>query len=352
MYPRLPNCFRLYSEALSVLKRAVKPAAIVLCAFVVNLYGAPQVGAVNSAEASNEICSTTTRAAYKAGKNEIRDDFWITYGNCINLADTNTHEECLDVAREELKEASELVKEQFSARLEVCAALGEEPYDPSIHPEDFVDFEAVIAGDDNFTPNQYFPLIPGLTLIYVVKDGEGDRIERIKVEVLPEIKEILGVNCIVVRDRVWEFDDEGGRSLIEDTFDWYGQDLFGNVWYMGEIARNYEDGELVDLEGSWKAGREYDKPGFIMVANPQEGDIYRQEFSLGNAEDIGEVVGYLERVMVNKITYENVLKTMDYTPVEPEVVEFKYYAPGVGVILEENPIDGERLELKSVIFPE
>ena len=94
-----------------------------------------------------------------------------------------------------------------------------------------------------------------------------------------ETKEILGVNCIVVRDQVWEIDDEGEEVLIEDTFDWYAQDTSGNVWYFGEIAQEFEEGELVSLEGSWKAGRDDAKPGFIMLANPQPGDYYRQESS-------------------------------------------------------------------------
>ena len=351
MYLRLPCYFRPFSETPFSMKRIVKIATTVIGALVVNLHGSPLAAADDYSEGIGKSCSMTARAAYRAGKNEIRDDFWIAYGKCINLANVKASEECLVTAREEFADGRDLVKEQLAARLEVCAALGEEPYDPEINPDDFVNFEEVISGGQNFTPHQYFPLIPGLTLIYNVKDGEGNKLERIKVEVLPEIKEILGVNCIVVRDRVWEFDDDGGRTLIEDTFDWYGQDLAGNVWYMGEIARNYEDSELVDLEGSWKAGRELDMPGFIMVADPQEGDIYRQEFSLGNAEDMAEVIGYLDNLTVNRVEYENVLKTMDYTPVEPEVVEFKYYAPGIGVILEENPLDNERLELKRIIMP-
>ncbi len=351
MYLRTQSYLAVFFKVPVSRQLFAKLAVILICTFAVNLLCIPQVEAITSSVGKGKVCSFTARAAYKAGKNEIRDAFWIGYGKCTNLVDSVMREECLAIAREDFTEAKELVKEQLSARLEVCAALGEAPYDPIINPDDFVDFEAVLAGQQNFTPQPYFPLIPGLTLIYIVKDSEGNKLERIKVEVLPKSKDILGVNCIVVRDRVWEFDDEGGLTLIEDTFDWYAQDLLGNVWYMGEIARNYEDGELVDLEGSWKGGRDYDMPGFIMVADAQEGDIYRQEFSLGNAEDMGEVVGYLDNLTINGVTYSDVLKTMDYTPVDPEVVEFKYYAPGVGVILEENPLDDERLELKRIIMP-
>lgn len=316
-------------------------------------FGAPQFAEADDSRVSMSgmSCSKIARVALKAGRNEARDDFWIGYGKCLNLSDYSMKKECLGEVRGGYAEAKELVHDQLDARMEVCDDIGEEPFDPQIDPADFVDFRAVVNGQQTFIPQPYFPLVPGAKLIYIVKDEEGNKLERIKVEVLAEVKEILGVNCIVVRDRVWEIDEEGERTLIEDTFDWYAQDNLGNVWYFGEIARNYEDGELVDLEGSWKAGRDYDMPGFIMPADAQAGDVYRQEFSLGNAEDMGEVIGYIDSMSVNGKTYTNVLKTMDYTPVEPEAVEFKYYAPDIGVILEENPGDGERLELIRAVFP-
>ncbi len=302
-----------------------------------------------------QACSWTGAAAFKACLNEIKDDYWIANGNCSNLSATEDRAECLADAKAEYKEAGELCRDQREARLDLCEELGEAPYDPQINPADFVDFESVLEGGP-FVPNQYFPLEPGTVRKYRVTDGDGVVIERIKVEVLNETKEILGVNCIVVRDRVWEIDDEGERTLIEDTFDWYAQELVGNVWYFGEIARDYEDGELVDLEGSWKAGRDFAKPGILMWAYPEgpgsePGEtVYRQEFHLGNAEDVGEFIEFVESIEVRGITYTDVLKTKDYSPVDPGVYEYKYYAPhGVGLILEEAFEDdmptGEQVEL-------
>ena len=51
-----------------------------------------------------------------------------------------------------------------------------------------------------------------------------------------------------------------------------------------------EDGELVDIEGSWTAGVDGAKPGILMLAAPAIGDVYRQELLLREAEDVGEVV--------------------------------------------------------------
>lgn len=305
----------------------------------------------SSGDVSNKSCSQVALAALKASKNEIQDDFWITTGKCINLSDQSLQGMCKDDARKEYSENRMFIKEQYAARLEICSHLGELAYDPVINPEDFVDFELVVAGLTEFTSNPYFPLTPGLKKIYLVRDNSGRKKEKIQVEVLSETKEIMGVNCIVVRDRVWEFDEEGAKVLIEDTEDWFAQDLLGNVWYFGEIAKNYEDGELVNLEGSWKAGREYDIPGIIMWDAPVDGVLYRQEFSLGNAEDMALVDGYVDEMQIKRNIFENVLVTVDFTPIDPGIVEYKYYAPRVGLIKEEKPDDGEVLELVRLYIP-
>ncbi len=207
--------------------------------------------------------------------------------------------------------------------------VGDEPYDPVINPADFV------AQIDN----QYLPMSPGTTFVY---DGESeDGKERIEVEVTHETKEILGVTCIVVRDRVW-IDGE----LVEDTLDWFAQDRDGNVWYFGEDSKEYEGGKVVSTEGSWEAGVDGAKPGIIMKGNPQVGDAYRQEYYEDEAEDMAEVLSLNESVSVPYGSFENCLKTQEWTPLEPDVVENKYYAPGVGVV-KEVAVEGEseRVEL-------
>ena len=291
------------------------------------------------------VCSKTARVTHRACRNEVRDDYWIGIGNCLNLSDSEAMADCLEDTREELMDSREGCKDQREARLEICEELGEAPYDPFIDPDDFVDFEKVLAGEESFTPNAYFPLVPGSTREYLAKDEDGTVIERILVEVMEETEEILGVNCIVVRDRVWEIDD-GEEVLIEDTFDWHAQDLKGNVWYFGEIAQNFEDGELVDIEGSWKAGRDFAKAGILMMAAPKVGDIYRQEFALGEAEDMGEVISTTGSATVPAASCSgDCVVTRDWTPIEPYAEENKYYASGIGVILEVDPESGERVEL-------
>lgn len=106
-----------------------------------------------------------------------------------------------------------------------------------------------------------------------------------------------------MRDRVW-LDGE----LEEDTYDWSAQDRDGNVWYSGEDSKEFEDREVVSVAGSWEAGIDGATPGYLMKANPQVGDSYRQEYYAGEAEDMAEVVGLSESASVAYASYEDCLK--------------------------------------------
>jgi hypothetical protein len=123
-------------------------------------------------------------------------------------------------------------------------------------------------------------------------------------------------------------------ELVEETFDWYAQDRWGNVWYFGEYATDYEDGVPVSHAGSWQAGVDGALPGIIMLANHRVGDTYRQEFYAGVAEDMGRVLSLSGSVCVPYGCFDDLLITKDWTPLEPGHIEHKYYAPGLGLILE------------------
>ncbi len=225
-----------------------------------------------------------------------------------------------------------LINEQTSKeRLE----LGE-TYNPTINPEDFV----------TEINNKYFTLVPGTCFVYQSTTEEG--IERIEDCVTNQSREILGVSAVVVWDRVW-FNDE----LIEETYDWYAQDKDGNVWYLGEDSKEYENNIAVSTKGSWEAGINGAKAGIIMLSDPQIGHSYRQEYYKGEAEDMGEVAGLNESVEVPYGSFTNCLKTKDWTPLEPDVVAYKYYCPEVGntaLELETDPdgmVSVELIEIKT-----
>jgi len=301
--------------------------------------------AMAEADPGKPFCSWTATAAFNACHAEVRDDYAIAIGNCINISDDEERSECKDEAREESREGKALCGEQLDARRAVCDLVGEDRYDPDFDPENFVDPDDIGGA---VAPNPYLPLVPGS---YWIWEG-GD--EVITDTVTDKIKLVEGVRCRVVLDVV----EEDGE-VIEITDDWYAQDLEGNVWYCGESARDFEtfegddpeDPELVSIEGSFKAGRHHAKPGTMMLAAPQVGDVYREEVALGEAEDFAEVISVTgtESVPAASCTNE-CLVTRNTTALEPEVVEIKYYAPGVGLILEVPP--GEpRVELVEFYIP-
>ena len=187
------------------------------------------------------------------------------------------------------------------------------------HPE--IDAANFVARIDN----PFLPFAPGSLWVYESTDG----VERIEVEVLPETREILGIAATIVRDRVWE---EG--ELIEDTFDWYAQDRAGNVWYLGEDSKEFEDGEVVSTGGSWEAGVDGAHPGIIMQAVPAIGQSYRQEYYAGEAEDLARVLQLTGAETVAFGSFDDLLVIQEWTPLESDVIENKYFAPGVGPVLE------------------
>ena len=174
--------------------------------------------------------------------------------------------------------------------------------------------------------NQYFPLTPGTTFIY--EGQEEGSTQKTEVYVSHKTKKMLGVTCIEVSDNV-----SLGGTLAEATLDWYAQDRDGNVWYFGEDSKEYENGQVVSTAGSWEAGVHGAKPGIVMEADPKVGDSYRQEYYKGEAEDMADVLSLNESTTVLYGSFNNCLKTKDYTALEPGVSENKYFAPGVGNIL-------------------
>jgi hypothetical protein len=114
---------------------------------------------------------------------------------------------------------------------------------------------------------------------------------------------------------------------------------------LGELAQTFENGRLTDLEGSWTAGRDGAKPGMIMKAAPQVGDTYRQEFAPGDAEDAAEVSATASATVPAASCGGTCVQRRDFTPIEPDVEEHKFYAPGIGLILELDVENGERGEL-------
>ncbi len=188
---------------------------------------------------------------------------------------------------------------------------------------DPADFTSVID-------NPWSPMVPGTTWVYHALVGDETE-EIIRVEVLDETRTVMGVETIVVHDVV---SDTEGR-IIEDTYDWFAQDGDGNVWYFGEDTTSYDEDGTPDEAGAWEAGVDGALPGVVMWADPQEGESgYRQEYYAGEAEDMGQVIATSGSVDVPTGVFDDVIVTRDWTPLEPDAVEEKTYARGIGLVHE------------------
>jgi hypothetical protein len=191
-------------------------------------------------------------------------------------------------------------------------------YAPKVVPADFT----------TRIDNRYFPLEPGTTFVYRGKTEDGT--EGDTVRVTRDTRTIMGVECVVVDDRVTE-----DGELTEQTYDWYAQDAKGNVWYFGEDSKEYEAGKVKSTEGSWEAGKDGAEPGIIMPDNPKVGESYRQEYYEGEAEDMARPLKLDGAVEVPYGSYhDDVLVTDEWTPLDKKVAEHKFYAPGVGNVKE------------------
>ena len=175
--------------------------------------------------------------------------------------------------------------------------------------------------------NRWWPMTPGSRWVYRGTDGQGAT-QRVEVTVTNQTKTISGIQARVVHDVV----TEDGQP-VEDTYDWYAQDAKGNIWYLGEDTKEYDNGKVTSTEGSWQAGVAGARPGVLVPAHPKPGMAYRQEYYKGQAEDAAQVLTLDMRAKVPAGFFDPVLVTKEYTPLEPDLVEHKFYAPGVGPVM-------------------
>src|SRR6476619_5286030 len=174
--------------------------------------------------------------------------------------------------------------------------------------------------------NPYLPYRPGSRWVYAgVKDGVT---QRDVVTVRRRTKTILGVTATVVTDVATHH-----GTVLERTTDWYAQDDRGNVWYMGERTADYTGGG-VDTSVSWQAGVHGARPGIVMTAHPRVGDTHRQEYLAGQAEDQYWLVDLAQRVRTPFVTTSHAVLTLEWTRLEPGVIDRKYYVRGIGLVAE------------------
>ncbi len=186
-----------------------------------------------------------------------------------------------------------------------------------LRPEDFT----------THIDHPYWPMRPGTTWRYVERAGR--EVTTVRVTVTRRTIRVGSVRARVVHDVARS---EG--QVVEDTRDFYAQDSGGSLWYLGELSRSFEDGQVVSTEGSWRYGRDGAQAGVILPARMRAGCGYREEYRAGEAEDRARILSTSETLRTPTGLHRDAVQTANTTPLEPDVLENKFYARGVGPVLE------------------
>ena len=166
-----------------------------------------------------------------------------------------------------------------------------------------------------------FPLQPGR----VLKLAHGK--DRLTVSVLPGTKTVDGVATAVLEER-----EEKDGQLIEISKNYFATDQkTGDVYYFGEDVDNFKDGKLTNHDSAWLAGEKEARFGLFMPGKPKKGDKFYQEIAPKVALDRVEIVSVDETVKTPAGTFAHCVHFRETTPLEPDV-SHKYYAPGIGMI--------------------
>jgi hypothetical protein len=206
------------------------------------------------------------------------------------------------------------------------------------------DFGAATFAPNAPIDNPFFPILDSRTRLYQGQhsvDGEVVT-ESFTLKNVGRGPTILGVHTQAQRDLAFV-----DGVLQEKTFDYYAQDTAGNVWYLGEDVTEYlydDSGNLVGTThgSAWRAGVNGAQPGFIMPANPTVGFEYYQEHSPADAAlDQARIFAKDRSLSLPVGAFTGVLQVLETTAVEPTDRAFKYYAPGVGVVLEEEGLNAQ-----------
>jgi len=275
-------------------------------------------------------CEGVAGAQRNAAEERAEAELWLAAAKAKNAPDGEAAAREA-AARAAFDEAIDLAREQFQARDRVCEVLGGGKYDPALSPGEF----------STTIDNVYFPHVPGQTLVYEGSSAEG--FVHNEVTTTFNVVTIGGFAARAIEDVVLL---DGVQ--LEHATDFFAQRSNGDVYYFGEVSREFEDGFLDSLEGSWRVGKDEAKPGIVMLADNHVGDVYRQEYLIDVAEDVAMVLATDETVKVPFGTFQNCVKTIEFAALEPDAFEWKFYAPNVGLVLIVDLETGDRLELVDV----
>src|SRR5918997_4074991 len=178
--------------------------------------------------------------------------------------------------------------------------------------------------------NPFFILEPNYQL--VLAGGEGGEAAQVTITVLNETREVNGTETRVVEER-----ETIGGELVEISRNFFAIcEETNSVFYFGEEVDDYEDGNIISHGGAWLAGEDANRAGIIMPGTILMGARYYQEIAPNVALDRAEIIDTDGELVVSAGSFDDVLVVAESNPLEPGVEELKYYAPGVGLLQDED----------------
>jgi hypothetical protein len=212
--------------------------------------------------------------------------------------------------------------------------LPDETYTPRLIATDFT--------SGHTWDNPYVFQGDGLTYIYQGMSDEG--LEHIEMRKLDESIEINGILCGILQEEVWQDD-----RLIERTQEFCAENNQNEVWLLGVHVDNFnKEGALINHHGSWKYGESGAMPGIKMLHPPTKGVTYREEYFFKVAENQAEVLATDLIAESAMGSYDQCVLIREWSVLEPNLEEYNYYAPGVGLIKEVNPTSGHEMILVEI----
>lgn len=178
--------------------------------------------------------------------------------------------------------------------------------------------------------NRYWNLTPGRFV--VLGSLEPDSTEFVVITTLRETELVDGVEARVIEEREYE---NGQLAEISRNF-FAAAEETGDVYYFGEDVDYYENGEVIGHEGEWRAGVDGARAGLYMPSDPKVGMRYYMEYAPGNAMDRAEIYEVDATINAPAGTFENCLIVTESSPLEPDDNSYKRYAPGVGMIFDDD----------------
>jgi hypothetical protein len=280
-----------------------------------------------------KACNKSALALRKAASRQNWADFYNEIALCLNLKPFSEVVKRAKKAEKTLKDAEKLVEDQFDERIKICQQLGQEPYALDIDP---LEFTSVVD-------NVYFPLIVSNMNAYEGTTSDG--LVRIEETTLAETRQIMGVDCAVVH--CVEYLD---NVVTRDSHRYFAQHTDGTVWWFGELSFTLEDDVIVDMDGTWIADDKGPQPGIMMLAAADVGLVYRQSFAPNVSEGVAkfQATGVSVTVPYNSQTYVDCWQIRNTTPIEPDLLEQRFYAQGVGLVKIVDADTGDLFELVDI----